>query len=379
MNDIHIFLEDEHFIDRQPEGAYEPSQIGASILHPGIQNFDITLADVVLIGCADWTGASRERGYGKGPDIIREHLYKMYHWHENVRFADLGNIRQGATPNDTRSALVTVLRELHSIGKTALVLGGAHDLMLQQYEVFRKAEQTAVATVVDMLIDLDESEGPSDRGFLMDMLTETPNYISHYDHLGFQIYYSHPQMVDTLNKLSFDLYRLAKLREDWEEIEPVVRRSNMMSFDMTAVRYSDAPANKNGSPNGLDGEEACIFAQYAGLCDNLSSFGIYGYDEANDVNEMTARLIAQMVWYYADGCQVRKKGMTADGATEDMYIEFNLSLDEVETVFLKNKYNGRWSVRLPQGTLLPCSYRDYQVASAGELPERLLRELERLA
>ncbi|GAA4460933.1 formimidoylglutamase [Nemorincola caseinilytica] len=378
MNDIHIFLEEEHFIDSRLEGVYEPSQVGGSILHPGMPDFDVTTADVVLIGCADWTGADKKRGYGNGPDTIREHFYKMYHWHDNVRIADLGNIRRGATSADTRSALVTVLQELHSVGKTALVLGGAHDLMLQQYEVFRRAEQTAVATVVDMLIDLDETEGLSDKGFLMEMLTETPNFISHYDHLGFQIYYSHPQMVDTLNKLSFDLYRLAKLREDWEEIEPVVRRSNLMSFDMTAVRYSDAPANRNGSPNGLNGEEACMFAQFAGMCDKLSSFGIYGYDEANDVNDMTARLISQMIWYYADGCQVRKKGITADN-TEDVYMEFNLSLDEVETVFLKNKYNGRWSVRLPQGTILPCSYRDYQVASTGELPERLLRELERLA
>lgn len=378
MSDIHIFLEDKHFINSKAAQLYEPLQVGAHIMHPGSDGFDLSKADVVLVGCADWTGADSNHAYGKGPDIVRKYLYKSYRWHEDVRIADLGNIRQGATPADTRSALLAVLQEVHNAGKTALILGGAHDLMLQQYDVFRKRGEAAVATVVDMLIDLDEAEGTTDRGFLMEMLTETPNFISHYNHLAFQIYYGHPQMVDTLNKLGFDMYRLVKVREDYDEIEPVVRRSNIMSFDMSAVRYSDAPANVKGSPNGLDGEEACLLSQFAGICDNLSSYGIYGYDEQNDSNEMTAQLVAQMVWYFADGCQIRKKGIT-HGAEAEVFLEFNLSLDEVETVFLKNKYNGRWYVKLPNGTTMPCSYQDYQVASTGELPERLLREMERLA
>lgn len=378
MSDIHIFLEDKHFINSKAAQVYEPSQMGANIMHPGMDDFDLKQADVVLVGCADWTGADKNHAYGKGPDIIRKYLYKSYRWHENVRIADLGNIREGATPADTRSALLAVLQEVHEAGKTTLILGGAHDLMLQQYDVFRKKGEAAVATVVDMVIDLDEAEATTDRSFLMEMLTETPNYVSHYNHLAFQIYNAHPQMVDTLNKLGFDLYRLVKVREDYDEIEPVVRRSNIMSFDMSAIRYSDAPANRNGSPNGLDGEEACLLSQFAGICDNLSSYGIYGYDEANDSHEMTAQLIAQMVWYFADGCEIRKKGTTA-GVETDVFLEFHLSLEEVDTVFLKNKYNGRWYLKLPSGTIMPCSYNDYQVASAGELPERLLREMERLA
>ncbi len=376
MNDLHIFLKDSHFLDRIPEGYYEKIQIGAAIMRPEQDGFDLAAADMVLVGCADWWGANRKSEYGTGPDKVRKYFYQMYHWHDKVTIADLGDIRPGATPADTRSALVAVLQEVHNAGKTAIIIGGGHDLMLQQYEVYKRNNETAVATVVDMLIDLDETEGPSDKGFLMEMLTETPNHISHYNHLAFQIYYSHPAMVDTLNKLSFDLYRLAKLREDYDEIEPVVRRSNIMSFDMTAVRYCDAPANTKGSPNGLDGEEACMMAQFAGLADKLSSFGIYGYDETNDTNDMTARLIAQMAWYYADGCQTRKKGI-ADGA--EALLEFYITIEGIDTAFVKNKYNNRWYVRLPQGALMPCSYKDYQIACSGELPERLLREMERLS
>jgi len=31
------------------------------------------------------------------------------------------------------------------------------------------------------------------------------------------------------------------------------------------------------SPNGFTGEEACMLTRYAGMSNNLSTFGIYGY------------------------------------------------------------------------------------------------------
>src|ERR1043165_5932302 len=108
--------------------------------------------------------------------------------------ADVGNIREGATPADTRSALTTVLHEIHEAGKIAVGLGGGHDLMLQQYEAFKKSEEFIVASSADMLIDLDETEEVNASGFLLDMLTGTPNFVSHYSHIGFQSYYAHPHM-----------------------------------------------------------------------------------------------------------------------------------------------------------------------------------------
>src|SRR5690606_3125417 len=113
------------------------------------------------------------------------------------------------------------------------------------------------ATVADMLIDLDETEATTSRSFLMDMLTSTPNYIRHYSHIGFQSYYVHPQMLETLDKLRFDFFRLGRVREHMEDVEPVLRASDMFSFDINAVRYSDAPANSGDSPNGFTGDEAC--------------------------------------------------------------------------------------------------------------------------
>ncbi len=376
MQDLRSFFEPTHFIETQEDGAYQPLQWGANINCATQQAFDWEDADIVLVGCGESRGADRNAAYSNSPNVIREQLYKMYHWHDSIKIADAGNIRQGATAADTRAALQAVLQEIHDAGKIALILGGSHDLTLQQYGVFKKREQMAVASVADMLIDLDEAEDTTSSSFLMDMLTGTPNFITHYSHIAFQSYYAHPRMLETLDKLRFDFYRLGKVRENIDDIEPVLRNSNIFSFDISAIKYSDALANITGSPNGLSGEESCLLTRYAGMSEPLTSFGIYGYNHMNDVHGMTARQISQMIWYFVDGYLVRK---TEAKLTErDEFIVFNVTFTDNDTVFLKSKRTNRWWMKLPDQSFVPCSYNDYLIASNDQIPERWLREQERL-
>jgi hypothetical protein len=150
----------------------------------------------------------------------------------------------------------------------------------------------------------------------------------------------------------------------------------MFSFDLSAVRYCDAPANITGSPNGLTGEEACQLTRYAGMSQQLTSFGIYGFNEENDLHGMTARLLSQMIWYFIDGYLVRK---TEARITErDEFIVFHVAFTDNDTEFLKSKRTNRWWMKLPNQTFVPCSYNDYLLASSDQLPERWLREQERL-
>jgi arginase family enzyme len=376
MQDLTPYFERQHFIEKQGYYAYEPLQIGANILNPTQENFDWDDADIILVGCGEWRGEHKKMSYSDGPDMVRAQLYKMYYWHSAVRIADAGNIRQGVSLEDTRAALCTVLQEIHAAGKIAVVIGGSHDLTLQQYEVYRKAEQLIVASVADMLIDLDEAEEINSSSFLMDMLTGTPNYISHYSHVAFQSYYTHPRMLETLDKLRFDFFRLGKVREHIEDMEPVLRSSDLFSLDLSAVRWSDSPANVNGSPNGLSGEEACQLTRYAGMSDQLSSFGIYGYDPQNDTHGMSAKLVSQMLWYFIDGYLVRCS--EAKLGEKEEFIMFNVAFTDNDTVFLKSKRTNRWWMELPDHKFVACSYNDYLVACRDEIPERWLREQERL-
>ena len=377
MQDLLQFFEPEHFIESKEANFYQPLQIGANIKCATQKGFDWAEAEIVIVGCGEWRGNIDGTEYVQTPNEIREEFYKMYYWHTNVAIADAGNIMQGANVDDTRAALLTVLSEIHSAGKVALILGGSHDLTLQQYEVYKKAGKNAIATVADMLIDLDEQEAVTATSFLMDMLTTTPNFMEHYSHVGFQSYYAHPKMLETLDKLRFDFYRLGKVHEDMEEIEPVLRKSNILSIDMNVVRFCDAPANKNGSPNGLNGEEICRLARYAGMSNALTSIGIFGFNSSEDRYHMTSRLVSQMMWYFVDGYLVRKT--EAQLTNRDEFLVFNVAFTEINATFLKSKRTNRWWMSLPDKVFVPCSYNDYLLASSDAIPERWLREQERLA
>jgi arginase family enzyme len=376
MQDLRHFFAPIHFLETQEPGAYQPAQWGYNIPFASDKGFDWEEADIVIVGCGEMRGENEESEYSHSPDAVRKQLYAMYNWHPGVKIADAGNILEGATIGDTRAALRTVLQELKQAGKIVIVLGGSHDLTLQQYEAFKKTDTIINASVVDMLVDLEETETITSRGFLMDMLTTEPNFIKHFSHIGFQSYYVHPHMLETLDKLRFDFFRLGKVREHVEDMEPVLRTSDLLSFDISAVRYCDAFSNTEGSPNGFTGEEACMLTRYAGMSKQLTSFGIYGYDTKKDHRQMTAKLIAQMVWYFIDGYLIRKN--EAELTDHEEFITFHVSFTSNDTVFLKSKRTNRWWMQLPNNMFVPCSYNDYLLASNNEIPERWLREQERL-
>ena len=354
--------------------GYKDGQIGKSILIYEEQLPELDEADIVIIGCDEERGRSFADVNGKSPDAIRAQFYSMYYWHQDMGVADIGNIKNGASLNDTYAALKSVVGELLSIGKTVVILGGSHDLTLAQYQVYSSHRRIIEAACVDALIDLDMNSLHKSANFLMEMLAGEPNFIRHYNHIGFQSYYVHPHMLETMDKLRFDCFRVGHVKESIDEMEPVIRNSQLFSFDISAIAAAYAPAN-TVTPNGLTGEEACVLMRYAGLSPNVNTVGIYGYLPDRDVHQLTAKQVGQMLWYFIDG---RSRGKREASLEEkDSFNEFHIAFAEVETTFLQSKKTGRWWMQMPDKKFIACSYKDYLIASSNEIPERWLRAQER--
>ena len=373
---LHDFLQPLSKASLNDDQEFDAAQIGGiTDLFEDGQLPDLEAADIILLG----VGENRGNGPGKkstdAPDLIRGEFYKLFYWHKDVKIADLGNLQQGVSLGDTYAALRTVLGELLQLQKPVIILGGSHDLTLAQYQAYAKQEFVIEASVADALIDLQEESPTPATGFLMDMLTEQPNYIKHYNHIGFQSYFVHPRMLETLDKLRFDCYRLGKVRENLEEAEPVLRNTDLFSLDINIIKHTDAPANSL-SPNGFSGEEACALSRYAGMSSQLSTYGIYGYNPAKDTDQLTAKQIAQMLWYFMDGRSVKNKEALLE--ERDAFWEFHIAFGDIDTVFLKSKKTGRWWMQLPGKDFVPCAYSDYLLASNNEIPERWLRHQERM-
>jgi arginase family enzyme len=375
-SNLHIsdFLDPVNLAEISQDQGYKDGQIGKLIDAYDEYFPDLEEASLVIVGCDEERGALRDRHRAHAPDIIRSEFYQLYYWHPDIRLADVGNIRQGASLADTYAALKTVIRELTGIGKTVVILGGSHDLTLSQYYTYADKKHIIEATCVDALIDLDIHSLQRSDNFLMEMLTGEPNYIHHYNHIGFQSYYVHPHMLETMDKLRFDCFRLGSVKDNIEEMEPVIRNSHLFTFDISAIANAFAPSNRV-SPNGFNGEEACILMRYAGLSHNVNTVGIYGYMPERDREQLTARQISHMLWYLIDG---KSRGRREAALTDrDFFIEYRTAFAEVETTFLQSKKTHRWWMQLPDNKYIACSYQDYLLASSNEIPERWLRAQER--
>ena len=368
------FLEPINFAHISNDQGFKDTQLGKHITVYDESFPDISVADMVLVGCGEMRGIGQQYTNANSPNAIRSEYYQLYHWHTEVKVADLGNVKCGSSLQDSYAALRTVVRELVEMGKKVIIIGGSHDNTLPQYQAYSAMNKIVDAACVDSRIDLDmESLLPADQ-FLVELFTGVPNHLRHYTHIGFQSYFMHPKMLETIDKLGFDCFRVGKVKEAIEEMEPPIRNSDLFSFDIAAIQNAHAPANYI-TPNGFTGEEACTLMQYAGLSKNCSSIGIYGYIPEQDSHQLTAKQISHMLWYVMDGINKSKQEASLDNKAE--FDEFNIAFAELETVFLRSKRTGRWWMQLPDGKFIACSYQDYLSASNNDIPERWLRAVER--
>jgi len=374
MDGLQDFLLPVNIYSLNDDAGYNDGQLAKHILTYNTELPDVKTVDIVLVGVGEYRGGGFFDTGHEAADTIRKQLYQLHYWHFDISIADIGNIKIGASLNDSYAAITTVLTELIQLKKTVVLLGGSHDVTLAQYFAYRQLEKVIEATCIDATIDLRGESAFRSENFLLEMLTSEPNWVKHYNHIGFQSYFIHPRMLETMDKLRFDCFRVGMAKQCMEEMEPVIRNTNLLSFDINAIKYSDAPAGKC-SPNGFTGEEACTLSRYAGMSSKLSTFGIYGYQPKQDVHELTAIQIAQMLWYFIDG---KSRGKQEAALQENSHFnEFHTVFAEVETVFLQSRKTSRWWMRLPDTTIIACSYNDYLVASKNEIPERWMRAQER--
>ena len=374
MYDLHDFLTAIPVHELNDDHGYTDGQMAMHMTIYETELPDITHADIVLVGVNETRGSGIFDNTLNAANCIRKQLYQLHYWHKDVVIADIGNIKTGASLNDSYAAVKTVLAELFRMNKTVVILGGSHDITLAQYFAYKEKQQSIEATCIDASINLKSEDPLRSENFLLEMLTSEPNLVKHYNHIGFQSYFVNPRMLETMDKLRFDCYRVGAARENIEEMEPVIRNTHLLSFDMSAIKYSDSPASSK-SPNGFTGEEACMLTRFAGMSDRLNSFGIYGYMPQYDEKELSAKQIAQMLWYFIDGKSRSKQEASIE--ERDSFNEYHTSFTEVDSVFLQSKKTGRWWMQLPNKKFIPCSYKDYLHASQNEIPERWLRAQER--
>jgi len=340
----------------------------------------------------DWTSAhlcifgiehpKRDKGVKlfQGHNEIRNELYKLVSHNQHLKIVDLGNIRPGQSVNDSEVALSEITKTLMQEGVIPIVIGHDPEFSFAQYRGFEQVSRNIeICSVVSKFALRNNS-------YFTRIFTHEPNFLFNYTTLGFQSHLVDDQSISAFKKMFFHPVRLGLLRNRLNEIEPVLRNTDIATIDLSSVKAGDNPASKDANPNGLSSEEVCQIAWYAGISEKMRSFGLYSYDPEFDLRNRSAKLSAQIIWYFVDGFYNRKGDHPS---LHNEFFKYRCALEskQPDILFFKSKRTDRWWMEIPNPRslgnsentiMIPCTYADYQTATQGEMPERFWQALQKL-
>jgi len=339
--------------------------------------------EIVIIGVKEDRNSINNLGTGSNLSQIRKELYELFpgSWHKKI--IDLGNIEKGNNVSDTYFALKEVVSFLLKKNIIVILIGGGNDILYANYRAYDSLEQVVNLVSVDAKFDLGSFEDElSAESYLYKIIMDKPNNLFNFSNIGYQTYFNSQDEKELIKNLFFDAYRLGEISQNIEVTEPILRDADIVSIDLGAIKHTEATANKKASPNGLTGVESCAIARYAGLSDKVSSFGIYEYNPKLDNDNQSAKLIAQIIWYFIEGVNYRYNDYPFD--IKDKYKKYIVPVENQTINFFKSNKSDRWWMEisvnnnLNKTTLIPCTYNDYLDTCNQNIPDRWFRVFKKL-
>ncbi len=343
---------------------------------------------IALIGIPESRGSLNNSGCAGAADLVRKHLYKLSINEYPLQMIDAGDVILGETLEETYQHIKMVMEWFLVQQITPILIGGSQDLTIGQYAGYEFLGQAINLVTIDEKIDLDEVEFlPPACTWLNEVFNFEPKYLFNYSAIAYQSHFVAPEILKTVQNLFFDTIRLGRLKENIQFAEPEVRDADLLSIDISCIKGSEASGLAHATPNGLSGEEICQIMRYAGMSDKITSLGIYEYNPMFDNQELTAQLIAQMIWYFVDGFYNRKSDYPILSEKDFTKYIVNVGGNEYDLTFWKSNKSGRWWVEVPfivqaqfeRHQLVPCSYEDYEAAVRHEVPEKWLHIFQKLS
>ena len=343
---------------------------------------DLNNVDIAFFNVPEYEGTDN---VSRSSDCkIRDSLYRLY-FESLPKIADLGVLHIESRRKDTFKIIETVILGLMNQGILPVIIGGGHDISYAVYKAYASADQTINLCCVDSSFNIGlQDDKLTANSFFSKILSHKPSYLFNYINLGYQTFFVKPDEVQLLNNLHFEINRLGYIQNNMHEIEPFLRNTDFLSFDMSALSSSSFMSNVYSTPNGIHGQEACQIFRYAGISDKITCIGIFEYNDALDSHNQGAQLIAQMVWYFLEGFKSRKNELNPN---LDQCVKYTVAFKDNETQidFYKSQSSGRWWMGVPlpsennhsDNYFVACSYQDYERANKGEIPQRWLKTYNR--
>jgi hypothetical protein len=315
-------------------------------------------------------------------DDFRKSFYQLFPGNWNFKICDLGNLPNGAKPEDTYFALKEICIHLRQLNIVSIVIGGSNDLIFPMYQSYQENSQLVNIVSIDNQFDFSqEEELISGRSYMSRIIMEQPNFLYNFTNLGFQSYYIAQEELDLMEKLHFDTLRLGVLLDDVAQSEPSFRDSNIAGLDMKSINWQ-ASGHPLGPPNGIDARTICALARYAGISDRMEIFGVF--ELLNTA--VSHQLLAQIIWYFIEGFSSRFDEYPV--LTSSGFTRYTVALSDMEMVFYQSDKSNRWWIEIINQSylnnknkttaLLPCTHEDYLDACNDKIPDKWWKATKRI-
>ncbi|MBC9812647.1 formimidoylglutamase [Crocinitomicaceae bacterium CZZ-1] len=321
---------------------------------------------------------------------FREQLYELHSsggWEKQLY--DLGDVLPGESVNDTYFAVGKIVAELVKNQIIPVLIGGSQDMTMALYKGYEKLEQFVNLCSIDSKLDIgNPDEEIHAEGYISQLLVQRPCYLFNHANIGLQIPFAKKDELELFEKLYFDYCRLGEFNADFKRAEPHLRNSDILSIDLTSLRYSELVDSQYTNPNGFYAEQMCQMARYAGVSDKLTSIGIFNYLPEKSTAVNISNLVAQIIWYFIDGVNARVGDFPI--GTRKEYMKFIVHLDDFteQLTFYKSDKSARWWMEVPYPAeegrkyerhyLVPCNQEDYERAMKNEIPDLWWKTYQKL-
>jgi arginase family enzyme len=339
---------------------------------------NISKVNVAIIGIP-FDSRKNDTNNPESPDKIRAELYQLSKFDTKLRIADFGNLKPASSAKGNYQALRDIVDYFNELKIVTIIIGGSQDLSLGVCEAF-KGDKFFSFSTVDAFLDIKKGKEPfNSNNYLSRLFISRPGLFQ-FNLIGFQSHYLSSESINKIQNTGNHL-RLGNFRDNVAIAEPVIRNTDFLSFDINAVKHSDAPGAQRVSPNGLRSEEACQLAKYAGLSNRLKVFGLFDIVTEKDRNDLTVKLAAQIIWYFLEGFFNRDNGKPD---LNENCVMFQVEVEGIDKpiVFYRNTMTNQWWIEIETGDktkfLFGCSENEYVAASNNEIPGMWLNYTQKI-
>ena len=349
------------------------NQLGSKLKINGRDNLNsFESLDIVIFSVNEYRFNSAIRKSFNANKDFRKKLYSLYYGNWDLNIYDFGDLENGNLVSDTQFALSKILEFFSKNKILVITIGGSQNLLFDIYSSLKETLQKINLVSVDNKIDFSNNN----ESFLHKIIMDENNKLANFSNIGYQKHLTSVPENKLLDKMYFESINLGKIKYNVAEAEPVLRDSDIVSFNINSVKAGELN-NAHQYPNGLSSYELCSLSRFSGLSSRVN---IVSYFENWDLSIMNS-LLAESAWYVIDGYATRINENPLNDTNDFIY--YHIELDNYKFKFYRSRLSDRWWVEFLndeiisiEKDIISCTFDDYNNCKNSVIPERILTRLK---